>query len=752
MLLFVPLKKFSSRRKIKKMAKNLILKREFGFFWFFGLLGTGLLFLFLIFSTFSISFPDFLKFLIGLLLLVYLPGKMLVDIAGFTLSRFEHTSLALVLGMAATTGINKFTRWFGLEIFYFIWILSAIIFFIWRLIKNPPRKKSFIFHVTRRGIGIIVILFLVFGILLVDNYRNMVPDKNGSLTVNLHYYDGFYHNAITRELTHTVPPRVPTVGDLTLSYHHGMDMFVSLFSRYFDLKVFDLHHRFGITFFFFLLVFIFLLFIQELTGSENAALLGTFLIIFGSGGFAYLASWILNVQQWGNVFFTFYFFNLTNINSFLPALSILFAGFYCLIKYTKDHKPGWMIFSGLLLALSLEFKAFFIGPLIGALFLAGIIYLLAAGNWSILKVGAVTAVLGGALLYAAGSHNVGGLPYVFSFRFVDWILFSLQELDLNNLFLTWKGVIQHGQITFVNALLLIPSIVIFILGSFGLGALVIPSMLKEYFSFRKIKPERLLLTTFFGGCVLYFFFIHLSLGGRPRNYSQIYVFFLAFIILMIYLSEKVIRFTAGKKKIFKTAIILFVIVLSIPNTIRLLYFKVSDPQPRVFPPPFLEAADWISRNTRPEAMILHPVVLRYMCYFSDRRVVMDNSVHSYLTYHLTTSQIEKRTIDIQRFFDDPELNADVLERYCVTFVLAGNPPSFRPQETGLKSEIVCYSPVGASKAKKYVKSHILKPVFENSDYTLYSVEKLPEKKIESFVPDDAEGKKALKPPEKISIE
>lgn len=723
------------------MIDEPISKREFGLFWFSGLLGTGLLLLFFVWSNYSVSFLDFLKFLIGLFFLVYLPGKMVVDIAGFTVSRFEHISLALVLGMAVTTGVNKYTRWFGLERLFFIWILSALIFFIWRLIKHPLGKKNFTFHITRQGLGIAVILFLVFGILLVDNYRNMVPDKNGSISVNLHYYDGFYHNALTREVSHTIPPRVPMVGNLTLSYHHGMDIFISLFSRYFGLNVSDLLHRFTISFFFLLLVFIFVLFIQEFTGSGKPALLGTFLIIFGSGGFAYLASWLLGVQQWGNIFFTFYLFNLTNINSFLPALSILFAGFYCLFKYIKEQKIGWMIFSGLFLALSLEFKAFFIGPVIGALFLAGIIYLLAAGKWSILKVGAVTAVLAGPLLYAASSHNVGGLPYEFKFRFVDWILFSLQELDLNYLFLTWKGVIQHGQITFVNVLLLLPSIVIFTLGSFGLGALVLPSILKEYFSFRKIKPERLFLTTFFGGCVLYFFFIHLSLGGRPRNYSQIYVFFLAFVILMIYLSEKVIRFTAGKKKLIKTAIILLVIALSIPNTIHLLYFKVIDPQPRIFPPPFLEAADWVSRNTQPEAMILHPIVLRYVCYFSDRRVVMDDSVHSYLTFHLSPPQIEKRTNDIQRFFNNPDLNADVLEKYGVTHIWAGNPPSFRPQESGQKTEIICYSPIGTREAKKYLKSHILKPVFENSDYTIYSVEKLPEKDGQIFTIDELEGKR-----------
>lgn len=722
--------------------------REFGIGWLIGLSGTCLIILFLVFSNFGVTLWDFLKFLCGLTLLVYLPGKMLVDFAGLRLLRLETASLSLILGMVITTAVNKFSRWFGLEIIFFFWILCALVYFIWRLIKKPPKKKDCTFQLTPAGIGVFLILILVFAVLIADNYRNVVPGEDGSITVNMHYYDGFYRNAISRELSHTVPPMVPAVGDLALSYHHGMDLFVSLFYRYFKLNVFDLNHRFIITFFFILLVFIFFIFIRELTLSEKAALLGTFLIIFGSGGFAYLASWILGVQQWGNVFFTFYFFNITNINSFLPALSILFAGFYCLFKYIKQQKPAWMIFSGLLLALSLEFKTFFIGPVIGALFLAGIIYFLAARKWSIIHVGAVTTATALPLLYAAQSHNIGGLPYVFKFRFVDWIIFSLQELDLNYLFLTWKGVIQHGRISIMNLALLIPCLLIFFVGSFGLGAAVIPSVLKEYLSFKKIRPERLFLTTFFGGSLLYFFTIQLSLGGRPRNYVHIYAFFLAFIVLMIYLSEKVTRFTSGKKKTVKIAVFLAVTALSVPNTIQFLHVKVCDPQPRIFPPPFLEIADWINKNTEPDSMIIHPVVLRYVSYFTDRRVVMDSSVHSYLTFHLTAFQIQQRTSDIQRFFKEPELNADVLEKYGVTHVWAGNPPAFHLYRSSQNSEILCYNDLGTREIKKFQKFCVLKSVFANSDYMIYTVDILPEEAREIYILEEVEGEKRLKPFEK----
>jgi hypothetical protein len=562
----------------------------------------------------------------------------------------------------------------------------------------------------------------------------------------MHYYDGFYRNAISRELSHTVPPQVPAVADLSLSYHYGMDLFVSLFYRYLGLDVFDLNHRFVITFFFVMLVLILFVFVRELTSSAKAALLGVFLIIFGSGGLAYLATWILGVSQWGNIFYTFYFFNLTNINSFLPVLSILFGGFFCLLKYLKTRYFPWLLFSCVLLALSLEFKTFVIGPVVGALFLSGLILAVRAKDFSLLKVWVFTTVLALPLLAAAYSHNTGGLPYVFKFRYVDWIIFSLSDLKLTYLFLTWKGVIQHARISVVNILLLVPSVLIFFVGSFGLGVLALPSAVKEFFSFKKIRPERFFLVTLFGGCLLYFFTIQLSLGGRPINYVHIYAFFLCFILLTIFWAEKVVRFAAGKKKFLGALIILLVVGFSVPNTLRYLRIKVSTPHSRPFPSSFVQAAEWSTKNTPEESVILHPLPLRYVCYFADRRVVLDSSSHSYLTFHLTSPQIKKRTEDIEKFYLDPVLNAKILESYNVSYVWFGKPLESYDFGSGDSKNFFCYSDLGLQKIRKFQQSHYLELVYENPDFLIYAVKTIPEKERQVFVlEEEKEGKKTLRP-------
>ena len=727
------------------MQKLKFPEKEFGIWHFFTLLGFGLFILFFVFSHFGVSLTDFLKFITGFLLLVYIPGQTLFRISKLKAGRVETFSLSLALGLVTTTVINKFSRWFQAEFLFYLWVILCLVFFVFWLIKNPPRKKDFVFRIRPVGITFVLIVLLVFSVLVVDNYRNGVRQKDGSIIFNMHYYDGFYRNAVSRELSHTVPPQVPAVADLSLSYHYGMDMFVSLFIKYFDLNIFDLNHRFVLTFFFGLLILMLFILIKELTSSNQAALLGIFLVVFGSGGLAYLSTWLLGISQWGNIFYTFYFFNITNINSFLPVISILIGGFFCLFKYLKTHCFPWLLFSGILLALSLEFKTFVIGPVVGALFLSGLILFLRSRDSSILKVWLLTTVLALPLLYAAYTHNTGGLPYVFKVGYVDWIILSLSNLKLTYLFLIWKEIIQHAQITFINIVMLIPCLLIFFLGSFGLGFAALPSVIKEFFSFRKIRPERHFLACFFGGSLLYFFFIQLFLGGRPRNYVHIYAFFLCFIVLTIFLAEKIINFISRKKRIMGMAILLCVAAISIPNTAQFLWVKVRFPQPRVFSPAFLQTAEWINKNTSPESVLLHPLNLRYVCYFADRRVVLDNSSHSYLTFHLMPSQIKKRTGDIQSFYKDPTFNAKFFLSYNVSYVLFGKPPDLPEKNKNMASRIICYSDLGARKTLKYQKSHFLELVYENKDLMIYKVREFPDVEKDVFLLKIEGGKKILQP-------
>ena len=297
----------------------------------------------------------------------------------------------------------------------------------------------------------------------------------------------------------------------------------------------------------------------------------------------------------------------------------------------------------------------------------------------------------------------------------------------------------------VNILLLVPCILIFFIGSFGLGVIALPSAVKEFFSLKKIRPGRFFLVTFFGGCLLYFFTIQLSLGGRPRNYVHIYAFFLCFILLTILWAEKAARFASGRKKFLGALVVLCTVVFSIPNTVRYLRIKVGSPHPRPFPSTFVQAAEWSSKNTPEESVILHPLPLRYVCYFADRRAVLDNSSHSYLTFHLTSPQIEKRTGDIERFYRDPVLNAEMLKSYHVSYVWFGKPLESFELSSGDINKIFCYTDLGLKKIRKFQKSHYLELVYENPDFLIYAVRTIPVKKRQVFVLVEEEGQKTLTP-------
>ena len=183
---------------------------------------------------------------------------------------------------------------------------------------------------------------------------------------------------------------------------------------------------------------------------------------------------------------------------------------------------------------------------------------------------------------------------------------------------------------------------------------------------------------------------------------------------------------------------------SIPNTLRFLYFKVSSPQPRNFSAAFLQTAAWINANTETESMILQPLQLRYVCYFADRRVVLDNSVHSYITFHLTPRQIESRTAEIEGFFLDPVFHGEVLEIYGVDYIWTERSGSFLAEGFPYPS-LTCFSDLGTISIKKYQKSHVLELAFETAEYLIYQVKEIPPARREVYVLKEEGEKRKLKP-------
>lgn len=158
----------------------------------------------------------------------------------------------MALGMGTATIAHKFARLARAEWLFGAALVIAAAAVAARLRKRPVRRSDFEIRKTPALAILAVFAVLIVGILAVDNYRNGRTQPDGSIRVNMHYYDGFIRIPVTRELTHSVPPQMPFAAGIPLAYHYGMDLFTQMFIRYFGLNVFDLNHRLLLTFFFML--------------------------------------------------------------------------------------------------------------------------------------------------------------------------------------------------------------------------------------------------------------------------------------------------------------------------------------------------------------------------------------------------------------------------------------------------------------------------------------------------------------------
>lgn len=697
------------------------------------LLILGIFLLGLLLSRFGITATDYTKFVLGLIFMVYVPGQSLCWLAKVRVSRLEMVTIATAVGMVTSTVLNRLFRMFQLEALFFLWLAAAAGYFVWFLVRNRSGIQNFSFRVTHVGVVFLVVILAVLFMLTIDNYQNGCVQPDGSVIINMKYYDGFLRNAFVRELTHSVPPQMPFASGLPLSYHYGMDLFISMFHRYLHLGVLDLIHRLTLTFFFLFVVSALFIFIRELTSSENAALLGITLVLFGSGGLAYGATYFLGIYQWGYIFFSLYLFIFLGINSFLPAVGILAAGFFCLSKFLKTDKTSWLLFTSLLFVLVLEYKMFFIGPILGALLLSGIVLYVLKRDFSLLKVLLCVLALAFPLIIMAFLRNRGGPQFEFKLSFADWIWFSLRDLKLAVLRKPWVEMIHRSQYNLVNLLYVIPTIGIFFFGSFGLSFFTLPSLFKQLFCHKDWRPLRLFLIVLFGGCILFFFFFNMFLEGRVRNITNVYVYFIGLIILQVFWSERVVNFCKKRKRIWKIIAISLVMIISIPNTARFLWLKTQHKKNVTYPASFMEASAWMNANTDTESVLLSSIRVQHVCYFMDRRVVLDNTVHSFITWHLTTSQIEARVKDIKTFFKQPRLNADILEKYSISYVFGFYGDGYLGDPANHLSSIPCYSNMGTRKIRKYKKSHNLELVFKNSDYYIFKVNTILESDRETYI-------------------
>jgi hypothetical protein len=158
---------------------------------------------------------------------------------------------------------------------------------------------------------------------------------------------------------------------------------------------------------------------------------------------------------------------------------------------------------------------------------------------------------------------------------------------------------------------------------------------------------------------------------------------------------------------------------------------------------FLKTADWLNANTRPDDVVVNSAENWFICYFADRRVVLDDNAQSFPTWHMTNEQFEERKNDIARFFAEPRLNADVLAKYGVRYVWALRGEGLLGDYSGTGSAFPCFEELKTTAIRQFRKTCQLERVFRKGPNALYRVQILPKEKQPVLLFEEKDGVRTL---------
>ncbi|MDW7761172.1 MAG: hypothetical protein SCM96_11115 [Acidobacteriota bacterium] len=694
---------------------------DFGLGHFVGILLAAVVGFILMMSRFGVSPADTGLFLLGLFVGVYVPGTVLCALAKLETGRLERFTLALIFGMTASTFIYRIAGIVGAEWIFWIWLVLAGLVWIARIVAAPPSLSAFRFRITPVGLGCVVLAAGLTALLVTDNYRNAMTLPDGSQRLHMRYYDGFTRSALVRELSHSIPPQMPFAAGMPISYHYDMNLFVSAFYKHLALSVPDLIHRFTLTFFFAVFFLAFFIFARRWSGSGGIALLGLALVLFGSGGLG----WALALNSgygglWGMPFFSFYYLDLAAINPLLPALAILFAGLFALLKYFETRSVSWVAAAAFLLAVVTGYKMPFALPVLGALAGTAVFYL--AKRKDPLPLRAFLAVSAATTPFLATAYlfNIGGIPFTYRIVFSNWIIFSLLDIKSMSLAWAWSDFVKFTALNPKTVILALAAIVVFFLGAFGVSLASLPSLVARTLASRREDRMSAVIGFLVAASCVVFFFANPFLGERSRNWIFMDLFKLASLLVLLYAAVWLGRNFRKKPGWFAVSgALLF--LLSVPNTAQFVHVKSKYPSTMIVEAPFLEAAAYLNEQSDPKDVVLHSVSVLFVCYFSDRRVVLDNSPHSYLDFHLLPEHQEARRADIARFFAAPSEAGDVLDKYGVGYVWVKRRVDTSIWSERLPESLAVWTRGSDPGAGKDVPSHTLDLAFSNFRYALYKV-------------------------------
>ena len=182
-------------------------------------------------------------FVAAVLLLAYVPGKLLLLLVKLTLEPLEDVTLSCFLGLVVSGVVYWLVAFADQARFYFVWPLATATVFVWcqrskiklswpHCVRLAARYKAATEKLSDRS-SLVLAGVVAFGIIVLASlpfyYTNFTWRGDGMMRV-CPVPDVLLHIALANELTHTVRHQAHVSGHL-LSYHYGMDVAVAMFAK-----------------------------------------------------------------------------------------------------------------------------------------------------------------------------------------------------------------------------------------------------------------------------------------------------------------------------------------------------------------------------------------------------------------------------------------------------------------------------------------------------------------------------------------
>ncbi len=441
------------------------------------------------------SVGSLLRFLILVVVLVWVPGAILLDLARVRARVLDDLALSLVAGTAAAAAAYWLTARMGARSLFFLWPAGCVAGACWGWRRQVERFVG-LGTALRRWATLAALALLALSLapytFLPLFYSNLAPLPDGGLTF-YHLPDLVLHASVAQEVSHAIPPAVPFLPGHTASYHYTMDLLPAVFGVG-GVALADGCVRLVPTLLTVTTVLCVYALSRDWLGSTGGAALAALLTVVGED-FSWIPGGLLGQGvPWAAAYFGMpTTASLYMLNPMLPALGVLAAVLLCLRYWLRGEKGAWLVLGAGLVVVLAQYKVFTAVHLLAGLGLAGVFAWIRGRDRRLL---AFVALAGALLLPSAFFLWSGGAPTRVQLLLQPWpyIPGFLARVGLWDS--PWLAPLRAAQAGSFDALGLAQYFFIgvlgYLIGSMGVRCLALPSVLRA----GKEDPLRLAVAVF----------------------------------------------------------------------------------------------------------------------------------------------------------------------------------------------------------------------------------------------------------------